>query len=514
MNVLDRVVSYVNPAAGLRRVRARAAADIIAGRKPGDPRSSLRHYEGAAAGRRTQGWSKTNTDANAALATALSTLRNVARDLVRNNGYAESAVTTIRDHTVGFGITPKSKNAAAMKAWEAWASETSCDADGRLDFAGIQGLVIRTVAESGECIVRRRRRLPEDKLPLPVQVQVLEPDYIDTAKMDAKLPNGGRILHGVEFDAIGRCVAYWLFPEHPGALTTMTQASRRVPAEDIRHIFRIERPGQIRGASWFAPVMLKFKDFDEYEDATLMKQKVAACLAVITSDNGSGTYLGQPDSEDPMIDRLEPGMVARVAPGSSIEVVQPPSTADFPAYSKTALRAIATGLGVTYEDLTGDFSEVNFSSARMARLKHWARVEEWRWHMLVPQLCAPVWAWVMEAAAVAGGQSIGVVKPESWTASPLPMIEPDSEGLAYQRLIRSGLMSLSEALRERGYDPDTVLAEIASDNAKIDRLKLVLDSDPRNTSQAGQPVATTAATPPPEPAATTKPAAAGQPAKG
>jgi capsid protein len=57
----------------------------------------------------------------------------------------------------------------------------------------------------------------------------------------------------------------------------------------------------------------------------------------------------------------------------------------------------------------------------------------------------------------------------------------------YQRLIRCGLLSQSEALREAGYDPDQTLAEIAEDNAKLDKLKLILDSDPRNTTQQGNP---------------------------
>jgi capsid protein len=45
----------------------------------------------------------------------------------------------------------------------------------------------------------------------------------------------------------------------------------------VRHIFKVKRAGQARGPSWFGPVILRMKDLDEFEDATLMKQKVAAC---------------------------------------------------------------------------------------------------------------------------------------------------------------------------------------------------------------------------------------------
>ena len=140
-------------------------------------------------------------------------------------------------------------------------------------------------------------------------------------------------------------------------------------------------------------------------------------------------------------------------------------------------------LGVTYEDLTGDYTNLPFSAARMSRIRHWIRVMDWRWMMLIPQFCDPVWAWAMEAAKILG---YGQPPAARWTAPPMPMLDPDKEGLAYQRNIRTGIQTLSEAIRERGYDPDELLAEIAADNQKLDDLELALDSDPRRMTQAGQ----------------------------
>jgi lambda family phage portal protein len=282
-------------------------------------------------------------------------------------------------------------------------------------------------------------------------------------------------------------VAYWLFPEHPGSdLFNASRQSVRVPAEAILHIYYHERPGQMRGPSWFAPVLLRFKDHDEFEDATLMKQKIAACLAVLTSDiDGSAPALGATDTADPLVDSLEPGMILNVPPGRQVSVVQPPTVREYADYTRTTLRSIATGLGVSYEELTGDYSGVNFSSARMARLAHWDNVEDWRWQMLVPQFCGPVWGWAMQAASVMGMAKVPGV---SWSAPPMPMIEPDKEGLAHQRNIRTGITTLPEVLRERGYDPDEVLVELAAHNKQLDKLGIVLDSDPRKTTQAGNPV--------------------------
>lgn len=473
---LDRAIGFLAPRAGLKRMRARVATELLA-----------RHYEAASTGRRTQGWRRSSGDSNAVTGPALSILREHARDLVRNNGYAESALTTIGDHVVGWGIVgkPRKKNAKAEELWKAWAETPACDSDGRNDFYGLQKLVMRTVVESGEVLVRRRFRRPEDELPIPMQLQVLDPDYIDTAKTEIGT-NGRRIVHGVEFDALGRRAAYWLFPEHPGSDGFSASASRAVPAESILHVYKQSRPGQVRGPSWFAAVLLRFKDYDEYEDATLMKQKIAACLAVLTSDvDGTAPPLGTADDTQTLvIDSLEPGMILNVPPGRSIEVVDPPTVREYSDYSKTSLRAIAAGFGVTYESMTGDYSDFNFSSARMSRLEHWGKVHDWQWRTLIPQFCDPAWTWAMQAAQIMGLKEAPVAE---WTPPPMPMIEPDKEGLAYQRNIRTGLQSLSEVLRERGMDPKAVLAEIAADNELLDELGIILDSDPRNTTQAGNP---------------------------
>jgi lambda family phage portal protein len=488
---LDRAIGFLSPRAELQRVRARLATDMM-----------RRAYDGAAGGRRTQGWRRSSGDANAATGPFVGRLRDVARDLVRNNPYAESALATIVDHAVGWGIVakPQPVNARAQAAWNAWANTTACDADGRHDFAGLEKLVMRTVVESGEVLVRRRFRLLEDGLPIPMQLQVLEPDYLDTLKHGITTPGGGRIVYGVEFDAIGRRVAYWLFREHPGNSDFPTTQSQRIPASSVLHVFKPTRAGAVRGASWYAPTLLRFKDFDEYEDATLMKQKIAACLAVITSDvDGTAPALGTADdlSTTPGIDSLEPGMILNVPPGRSITVVEPPTVREHAEYCEITLRSIAAGLGVTYEDLTGDYTDLPFSAARMSRLRHWARVEDWRWRLLVPQFCDPAWQWAMQAAQIAGLIESGPAPAARWSAPPPPMIEPDKEGLAIQRNVRTGIQSLSDALRERGYDPIEVFDEMQADNKELDRRGLILDSDGRYMTQGGQLQGKAAATPAP-----------------
>lgn len=477
--MIDRFLMSVAPRWALRRIRDRAVAATIA-----------RHYEAAQGGRRTSGWTRAGTDANAANQPALAALRWLARDLERNNGWAQNGIRAIGRNTVGWGILPKptgandQAKARARELWNAWADDkNACDADGRLTFYGLQRLSMETVAISGEALVRRHRRRAEDGLPLPFQVQVLEPDFIDTMKDGLTGPGGGPIVQGVEFDKRGRRVAYWLFDEHPGANSGRGGfVSKRVSASDIIHVYRVGRPGQVRGASWLASAIVKLKDFDDYEDATLMRQKIAACFAAFVTDvDGTNDPLGEQDDESP-IETLEPGMIEYLPPGKDVTFSSPPAVQDM-SFSATTLRRIAAAMGVTYEDLTGDYSQVNFSSARMGRLAHWANVHDWRWNMIIPQLCDGVWAWAMEAAFIAG---LLMEQPRAeWTPPPMPMLEPDKEGLAYQRIVRAGGMTHDDMIRELGGDPDTHWQEYAACLKKLDELDIWLDSDVRRVSAAG-----------------------------
>lgn len=487
LNALDKIALAISPGWALSRLRSRAAALTLA-----------RHFEAASGGRRTVGWTRSGADANATNAPALHILRAHARDLVRNNGWAKRGRSVVGNNAVGWGIVPKAKGADGWrtaaagdlgKRWEEWAETAQCDADGRTNFYGLQRLLMRTIAQDGEVLIRRRRRRVEDGLPFPLQVQVLEPDFLDTAK-DGVGDGGGPIIQGVEYDRLGRRVAYWLFDQHPGSGRLAlrggsTFTSKRIPATEILHVFRVDRPGQVRGISWFAPVIVKLKDFDDYDDAALMRAKIAACFSAFVTDvDGTGKTFGEADdSGEQALESMEPGLISYLMPGQEVTFGTPPPVTDYEPFSRAALRKVAAALDITYEDLTADYSNVNFSSGRLAKLTAWSAVHEWRWDMLIPQACSPIWGWVMEAAVQAG--TVPAVVGATWTPPPMPMLEPDKEGLAYTRAVRGGLMTPSEVIREQGRDPQSFLDEYQQDLLELDRRGIVLDSDARKVTQAG-----------------------------
>ncbi len=110
------------------------------------------------------------------------------------------------------------------------------------------------------------------------------------------LPNGGFIVQGVEFDPLGRRRAYWMFPVHPGEVAMFRRASltsQPVPASSVLHLFDRLRPGQVRGVPWLAPVILKLRDLDEYDDAELVRKKIEACFAAFVTGSDDEETLAE-----------------------------------------------------------------------------------------------------------------------------------------------------------------------------------------------------------------------------
>lgn len=487
MNALDRVINWVSPTRGLERARARVATEGIA--------AARMTFDAAQSGRRTEGWRAVATDANSEIRGQGDRLRNVARDMVRNNPHAARAKMVIANNGVGGGIIPsaqtsnKKVRAELERLMKAHFDTVACDADGLHDLYGLQHLALATVAQDGEVLVRYRPRRPEDGLVLPFQLQVLEADHLDSS-IDGPLSNGNRASQGVEFDLRGKRVAYWLFQDHPGSLTNYALArSVRVPAEFVAHIFRPERPEQARGVTWFAPVIMRLRDLADYSDAQLMRQKIAACFAAfieMQDPGGAGKFGEQQDGQAHPVERLAPGMIRRMAIGEKITFGSPPQVEGFGDYTSVNLHEIAAGLGMSYEALTGDLKGVNFSSGRMGWLEFQRSVVTWQNHIMIPQLCHRIGTWTLEAAAVVmsgrdrGGATI------AWTPPRREMIDPTREVPASIMAIRGGLASRSNEQRKLGFDPEDIDAEIAADNQRADDLNLTFDSDPRRLSQAGQ----------------------------
>jgi lambda family phage portal protein len=486
---LDRLIAQISPRLGRDRLRARIEME------------ALRGYDAARTSRRTRGLRGPATSANAETETDLPKLRNSARKLIRNNPYASAAVDVLVGYQVGAGITVRSNSgdAALDKLWnDAWAAwSRRCDVAGRLDFAGLTTQAMRTRSEAGEVLGRllplTRGEARARDLDVPFGVQMLEPDHLDPVS----LRNSTDRTQGIELDALGRPVAYWLTERHPGEPSgwgrTMLDAPRRIPAEQVVHLFRahMARPGQVRGVPDLAPVMTRLASLDEFEDAIIEQAKIAACLVafVHSSAPADAGPLERKDADALAAERrrtMAPGMIERLLNGEEVTMNQPPQMAGVEVLPRHTLRAIATGLGLTYDLVTGDLTGANYSSLRAGRLTVRRMIERDQWLMAVPMWCEPIARGFTRAAQMRG------VLPDRAGTWPLefgppafPFVDPLKDALAIKAQLRMGLLNWGQAVAEAGWDPREQASKIAEWNAEHDRLGLILDGDGRRTGGTG-----------------------------
>lgn len=462
MNIIDRIVSSFDPISGLRRQTARELLK--------------RAYEAAS---KKDGWKprRAGASANTDHLMDASTIRIRARSLVQNVPYITRGIGSLVSNVVGTGFTPRSLASNAKKIDELWNDWCKvADADGRLDLYGIQSAAYRAMEQDGECLIRLRPRRVEDGLPVPLQIQLLEIDWLDTSKNITI--NGNTVINGIEYDAIGRVAAYWLWSHHPGEYTgprkSLTQ-SKPVPASNIIHLYNPERPGQGRGISRLAPVIARVRDLSVYEDAEMARKNLETRLSVLAS--GDPAMLGNMDPndirteseirKDGILGSLGGGNIIRVPTGLNLTTVQPNVAPGYVEYVKYQLHLIAAGMGVTYEMLTGDVSEVNFSSARVALLEFRRNAEQLQWLVLIPKLCEPIWRAFIDAADLSG-KIPGANYSCDWSTPKWNYVNPVQDVAADLDEIGGGLSSFSEKLRQRGYKPELIFAELKSD---VERLK-------------------------------------------
>ncbi|MDF1801719.1 phage portal protein [Thalassovita sp.] len=458
MNILDRAILSVAPQRGLARIRARAQA------------STLMNFDAASRGRRTYGWAGPGTSADAASGSSRARLRNLSRDMIRNRPLAVRGQFVTTGNVVGTGIMPSvdvpdgQEAAPAMQVLRDHLLTPAIDAYGVSALPALQWQVMNGVFSDGEILVRRRMRdlRFEPGLKLPFQVQLLEADYLDET-----ITSYGKneVIDGIEYGPTGKAVAYHLFDQHPGDNRRITKGrftSTRVPAQQILHIRRIDRPGQMRGVPWLAPVMMTLGELSDYQEAQILKQRIASLLSFfVTASDDNEVYSGTEMSN------LEPGAVVGLKAGQEIVPSQPPKVDGYEEFVREGIRRIATGLGLTYESF-GDLMGVNFSSGRMGRMEMDRFIQVWQQQIIIAQFCVGISRWTLEAWPLVRMSQNLPAPPTAinWTAPRRPLIDPSKEIKASVDEIKAGLNSRQRKQREMGLDPDVIARERAEDAAR------------------------------------------------
>lgn len=415
-SVADSVVSIFSPIAAVRRANARRIE---------------RGYAGAEHSRLNAQRRPKNQSANTELAgpSGADAARALARQLVRDNAYAWSALEAIVSETIGTGFGVESMlesdtgqdeedtNENRDRVWRRWAKV--CNFNGKMTFNEIQTLAFREMVEAGECLIRFRSVPARHKgvlRPVPLALELIQADRLasdnDTYAINRK-QEGYRITRGVEMDEDGNVVAYHIYPAHPTEPNVFARTPERIDAGEILHLFRQDRIDQSRGVTWYAPIIGWLRDMGFYLENELQASAVDSCFTVaIKSDtpvnltdapSTAGTETSSSsDADGNQYDYLQPGMIMHLDNGQSIESASPSRpNSNAGAWIALMLRGVAAGTGTSYESVSKDFSNTSYSSSRTSKLENRPRYRRWQDYWMA-HFCAPIWERFNFAAALAG----------------------------------------------------------------------------------------------------------------
>ena len=453
-NPLDSIIGWFDPARAVRRVAAR--------------KSLSRAYE-AASPRDSWRPRRSGASANADHAADAAALRAKSRSLRQNVAYINAGMAARSQYGVGTGITSLFADSNKQKAWVEWCMKA--DANGDTNWFGLQKIAWDAMDTDGEVLFRIRSRRPGDGMRVPFQIQALEVDWLDTTRTRNPV-SGNVVIEGIEYDLIGRKVAYWLWTQHPGDATLRTKLkveSKPIPAAQIIHLFAPDRPGQGRGFPRMAAIINRTRDFSLYEDAERARKNLESRLSVIASGNLDGVAQPDADASEPAdLGSLSTGGIISVPAGMSMTVVEPKAAGGYVDTAKLELHLIAAGAGFTYEQATGDMREANFTQGRMRMLGFRREIEQLQWITFIPTLIDRVCAQFVEYGALAGLWAADSDATVEHSTPRWEYIQPDQEVSADLKEIGSGLSTISHKLRARGEDPEKIFAQWKSD---MDRLK-------------------------------------------
>lgn len=506
MSSFLKALAWVAPNAVMRRMHAASVIDARAAR-----------YAGAQGGRRAGSWSNGSSTANSAIAPALSTLRNRSREMVRDHWAFKRILDVLVGHIVGAGISivpdngKDSVDREARAVFDEWARSADITEENNLE--GLIALMVRSSFEGGESVLRFIDTGKDDSRRVKLGLQLWEGDIIDAAR-DGDVGAGKFARLGVQLGEQGQREGYWLHKDYPGEarVSKDTLKSSFVARESCIHLFKQERAGQVRGVPIFAPILMSARDLADLMDAVIVKAKIEACFATFITSTNDGP-LDPLTTQQPgvtgigsQITEIAPGMVAKLAPGEDVKFGMPGNGGAFfePTYN-AALYAMAAGAGVTYDQMTGNLTQANYSSLRAGKIEFRRLVEQYQWLTLVPKALDRIMDRFNSRAVLSGalprrardGYRWKYVMPANEPIDPKKDLEADI--LA----VRSGRMSPQEFIAGWGRDWREVIADFGAFMTEIDAMNggkgLMFDIDPRKTSQSGieQPSVTLENTPEP-----------------
>jgi lambda family phage portal protein len=469
-----------------------------------DTRRSFRSFSGAQTTRLTADWSPFNQSPKQEIGAVLTTLRARARQLVRDNSHAAGFLLELANNVIGpEGILLQAKvktaragnlhrgvNDAIEAAWKEWGMPENASADGYESWTDLQKMMIRTIAQDGEIFIRKLKYFDN---PFGFTLQIIDADLVDETLNRMATGTENEIRLGIEVNQWGRPVAYHVWTAYSG--DNRKRERIRIPAEEMIHRFVRYRANQVRGVTWFAPVLMNLHYLDGYEFSELTAARVnAAKMGFIVNKSEAAIaafdWDKQAGGERRQMD-VEPGLVDELLPGQEFQSFDPthPSTA-FKEFTKTVLRSIARGLGMAYTTLTGDLEAVNYSSIRAGLLSerdHFRSLQRWMGihiHRVVYREWVQM-ALLSGALRLDSRVSSNYYEVE-WRGRGWKWVDPVNDLTAAALAIALGLDSRQHLAAEQGRDFEEIVDEIAAEMEYADAVGVDVSGAPPAASPAPQ----------------------------
>lgn len=479
------------------------------------PIPTMRAYSAARNTRTTGGFgSSGNTSADSELSMGLTALRNRSRQMIRDAGYAKRAKVVMVNNVIGPGVGMQAQvdtvrgthatrvNAAIEEAWSKWCRADACHTGGAVHFHDLERLCMGQVFEAGEIFIRKHYSKFGDS-EVPLALEVIEPERLATELVDPSvgLKAGNDFRMGIEVDKFGRAIAYWIRVLHPGDLRSHISAKdryERVPASDIFHLRVVDRWPQTRGEPWMHTAVRKLDDLNEYSQHEVTAARAsAAYFATVTTPEDNNPLVSDEEEAGQQVMDIEPLTIQSLAPGETLNFHTPnrPNPGLDP-FMRAMLREVAAGCGVSYESISRDYSQSNYSSSRLALLddRDLFKVLQLWW---IRNFRMPLHALFVQQAVLAGAvrglaastyaadsekYSRCLYKPRGWS-----WIDPTKEVAAYKEAIKAGLTTLTDVIAATagGMDIEDIVATRRRELDLLEEAGIVVDTTVQMAPVAG-----------------------------
>ncbi|MBP8214727.1 MAG: phage portal protein [Propionivibrio sp.] len=482
-------------------------------------KSVSRTFAAARPGRLNDGWTTMTTSADMESVTSLTALRNRSRALVRDNCHAKRAREVVTNNVIGMGIglqaavqstrgnLATAANDAIETAWADWCKADACHIGGALHFADIERLLLSEVFEAGDVFIRIHR---QGRGAVPMSLEVIEAERL-ADEWEAPSVNGNLVRQGVECDAFNRPVAYWIHEYHPGDPRRPMVQDRllRIPASEIIHLCKVDRWPQVRGVPWMHAGMSRLHQLGEFEDAAVVAARIGAEKVMVLKETEDGRFaetVGEQSNDGTLTWNSGKGQVDILPAGTDIAPWSPnyPDN-NFDPFVRAALRDIAAAFGMSYESLSRDYSQSNYSSSRMGLLDDrdgWRVLQQWYIRSFRARLHD---AWLEAAVYARAIKSISVAdyvarpayyRAVSWKPRGWSWVDPTKEVAAYKEAEKAGYITKGDVIAQTSSNRDIedVIRERRRELDMLAAASIDTDTDPNSASFAAQKAAPAAPT--------------------